>query len=369
MTEQAANTKKTMQPSPATGRPRPAAAAPETMQAALNTRYGGPEVLALGTAERPRIGAEQILVEVRASTVTEGDRRLRAADYPGLSALFGRLVTGLVRPRHPVGGSTFAGKVVAVGSQVTRFCIGDDVFGSTMHGTYAQYVAVATKDAVATMPRGLSYAEAAALPYGGGTALTFLEDMAQLKAGERVLIVGASGGVGRMAVQLARYMGARVTAVCSGDAELVRELGAHEVINYKEENFLERGETWDVIFDATQGNHFRAFRAVLSPVGRYLTLYMSVRVLVQMLWTRLVGGKRALTGVALGGAESSERLRDWVERGALSPVIAARYPLSRIAEAHRVFETVRPHGTIVIEIEPPRSGSDDADRSAVRRVA
>ena len=322
-----------------------------TMQAAINTQYGSPDVLRLSHVERPEIGPDQILVQVRASTVTEGDRRLRAADYPGLSALMGRLVTGLFRPRHAVGGSTFAGQVVAVGAQVTRFEVGDDVFGSTMHGAYAEYLALGSADAVATMPRELSYTEAAAIPYGGGTALTFLKGMAQLQAGERVLIVGASGGVGRMAVQLAKYMGAHVTGVCSGDAELVRQLGADAIIDYKHEDFLQRGETWDVIFDATEGNHFRAFRSVLSPAGRYLTLYMSLRVLLQMLWTRLIGGQRALTGVALGGAESSEELRAWVERRAFRPVIAARYPLAQTGEAHRFFETARPHGTIVIEID------------------
>jgi NADPH:quinone reductase-like Zn-dependent oxidoreductase len=320
------------------------------MQAAINTHYGTPQVLSLAEVERPTISPHQILIEVQASTVTEGDRRLRAADYPGISALLGRLVSGLFRPRASVGGSTFAGRVVEVGAQVTRFQRGDDVFGSTMSGAYGQYLAIGANQALATMPSGLSYAEAAAIPYGGGTALTFLKDMARVRAGERVVVVGASGGVGRMAVQVAKHLGAHVSAVCSGDADLVRRLGADEVIDYKKEDFTKRGELWDVILDMTEGNHFSAFRGVLTPRGRYLTVYMSVTVLLQMLWTKWTGGQRALTGVAMGSPESSDALRDLVQRGGVRAVIAQRYPLAQAREAHWFFERARPHGTVVIDV-------------------
>lgn len=327
------------------------------MKAAVNHRYGAPHVLSIAEVERPGASPQQILIQVHASTVTEGDRRLRAADYPGFSALFGRLVTGLFRPRQPVGGSTFAGKVVEAGALVTRFQVGDDVFGSTMNGCYAEYLAIASTDAVATMPRGVSYAEAAALPYGAGTAQTFLHDLARVQPEERVLIVGASGGVGRMAVQLAKHFGAHVTGLCSRDAELVRQWGADAVIDYKKEDFTQRGEKWDVILDTTEGNHFRSFRRVLTPVGRYLTLYVTFRVLMEMLWTKLRGGPRALTGVALGTPLSSDKLRDLVEQKAFSAVIAKRFPLEQIKEAHLFFESSRPHGTVVIDISRPQARS------------
>lgn len=319
------------------------------MRAAINTRYGSPEVLTLAEVPSPQAKKGDVLIEIQASTVTEGDRRLRAADYPGISALFGRLVSGLLRPRQPIGGSTFAGRVVAVGEQVTRFQVGDDVFGSTMSGAYAELLSVSSREALAKMPENMSYSEAAAIPYGAGTALTFLRDLARVQPGERVLIVGASGGVGRMAVQLAKHLGARVTGVCSGDANLLRQLGADEIINYREEDFSQRSEKWDVIFDTTEGNHFPPWKKTLTESGRYLTLYASAPVLFQMLWTKLRGGARALTGVALGNADSADELRTLAEEGAFRAVVSRSFPLEQIKEAHHYFEGARPHGTVVVD--------------------
>jgi NADPH:quinone reductase-like Zn-dependent oxidoreductase len=161
------------------------------------------------------VGPRDILIRVHASTVTQGDRRLRAADYPGITSLLGRVFTGVFRPRHRIGGSNFAGRVVNVGAEVNRFAVGDDVFGSTLHGAYAEYLAVREDSAVERMPESTGYAEAAVLPYGGGSALAFLRDLGRVQPGERVLIVGASGGVGRFAVQVARQLDAHVTAVCN----------------------------------------------------------------------------------------------------------------------------------------------------------
>ncbi len=338
------------------------------MRAAINTSYGAPQVLTLTDVQRPAIQPRQILVEVHASAVTQGDRRLRAADYPGVSAVFGRLVTGLFAPRNPVGGSMFAGRVVEVGAEVTRFSVGDDVFGSVMHGAYAEYLAVAENEAVATMPGNVSYAEAAATPYGAVTALVFLRDLSKVQPGERVLVVGASGGVGRMAVQIAKHLGAHVTAVCSRDLELVRSLGADDVIDYTTERFTERDEQWDVIFDTTEGDHFRAHRTVLSGAGRYLTLYVTLRVLFEMAVTAMRKGQRALAGVALGNPKLLEDVRTLVERGELRAVVAERYPLSKIASAHAALETSRPAGSVIVEVVEPRSElhlvrkSDDGSR-------
>jgi len=320
------------------------------MQAAINTEYGTPEVLRVSEVAPPQIGKRQILIEVHASVVTEGDRRLRSADFPGFLAVFGRLATGVRSPRHAVGGSTFAGRVVEVGPGVSHLRAGDDVFGTTMHGAYAQYLAVSVDAAVGKMPRGVSYAEAASIPYGAGTALHFLRDMAALQPGERVLIVGASGGVGRMAVQLAKHLGAHVTGVCGQDAELVRELGADEIIDYRNEDFRARNETWDVIFDTTEGDHFRSVVHNLTPVGRYLSLYMTLRILWEMVTTKLRGGPRAMAGVALGGPQQCGDVRALVEQGVFRVTIAQRYPLSEIALAHRALEESRPHGSVVIEV-------------------
>ena len=321
------------------------------MRAVTNDQYGSPEVLTWSQVEHPRVGPRDVLIRVHASTVTQGDRRLRAADYPGFSRLFGRLFSGVFRPRHRVGGSSFAGRVVEVGAEVTRFAVGDDVFGSTMHGAYAEYLAVPEDSSVEHMPETTSYAEATALPYGGGTALVFLRDLGRVQPGERVLIVGASGGVGRFAVQVAKRLGAHVTGVCSAEAaELVWSLGADEVIDYRAQNFLESSARWDVVLNTVEGDHFRAVRPVLSERGRYLTLYVTLRVLFEMLASKLFGGPRALAGVAMGSAKLLSELRQLADEGALRDVIAERFPLERASAAHAFLENARPHGSVVLDV-------------------
>ncbi len=325
------------------------------MRAAINTRYGAPDVLSLGEAERPTLREREVLVEVHASAVTQGDRRLRAADFPGISAVFGRLLIGVLGPRQPVGGSAFAGRVVEVGRSVTRFAVGDEVFGSVMHGAYAEYLAVGEDEPIAKKPTNTSFAEAAAIPYGGLTALVFLRDLAKVQPGERVLVVGASGGVGRMAVQMAKHLGAEVTGVCSRDGDLVRELGASDVIDYRQTDFAKTGRHWDVIFDTTEGDHFRAFRPALSAMGRYLSLYMTARLILEMALNRFRGGQRAIGGVAMGNAALMDEVRELVEGGALRPVIAERFPLDRIVDAHARLEAGRPRGSVVVDVAEARA--------------
>lgn len=325
------------------------------MRAAINDQYGDPNVLRLSDVPSPTIKPNQILVRVHASDVTQGDRRLRAADFPGLSALFGRLMFGVLSPRNLVGGTSFAGRVEAVGAKVTRFEVGDDVFGSVMHGAYAEYLAVSDDEPIAKMPGNTSYTEAAALPYGGVTALVFLRDLAKVQPGERVLVVGASGGIGRMAVQMAKHLGAHVTGVAARNEDLVRSLGADAYVNYKEEDFTKSGKQWDVIFDTTQGNHFHSFRAALTSEGRYLSLYMTVRVLFQMAMSSVRGGQRAITGVALGDSATLDEVRALVEEGALRAVVSERYPLEEITSAHASLEGSAPRGSIVVEMAVARS--------------
>lgn len=319
------------------------------MLAATHPRYGGPDVLELEEIERPVLKATQVLVEVHASPITQGDRRLRAADYPGITKILGRLFSGLLRPRNPIPGTAFAGRIIEVGAEVTQYQCGDDVFGLVMHSTAAELLAVAEDAAMAKKPASLSYEQAAALPYGADTARFFLRDLADIQAGERVLVVGASGGVGRYAVQLAKHHGAEVTGIASaGAASLVRELGADHVLDYATEDFTAGGAQYDIIFDTSGEVGFSQARATLSEKGRYLTLYISFSVLVQMLMTKLRGGPRALFGVAMGTPESTETLRELAELGALRPVMAKRFPLSRIVEAHAFFEQPRPHGSVVV---------------------
>jgi NADPH:quinone reductase-like Zn-dependent oxidoreductase len=319
------------------------------MKRAVQDQYGAPQVLELEEAPIPTPTANEVLIRVHASAVTQGDRRLRAADFPGASAVFGRLIFGLTAPRNRTGGTMFAGKVVAVGRSVVNFAVGDEVFGSVDKGAYAEFITVPAMGRLARIPAGIDYEEAAAAPYGAGTALTFLRDIAKLEAGERVLVVGASGGVGRYAVQIARHMGAEVTAVCSArHAEMVKELGATEVIDYRSEDYTLRGKNYDVIFDTTSGDGFREAWKCLSDEGRYVTLYMNLRVIREMLTTSLFGGPKARAGVAMGTPELIADVADLLEAGAISPRVVARFPLSRIADAHQQVEDGNPGGEIVV---------------------
>ncbi|MEO0324040.1 MAG: NAD(P)-dependent alcohol dehydrogenase [Myxococcota bacterium] len=320
-----------------------------TMQAATIDRFGTPDVLEVNEVPRPTPGSRQVLVEVHASAVTQGDRRLRAADFPGVFGLLGRLMFGIRRPRFPVGGSTFAGRVVAVGTDVTRFAVGDDVYGNLVTGGgYGEYLIAGEGEAVARMPKGLRYADAAALPYGAVTALAFLRERLKVQAGERVLIVGATGGVGRPAVQIAKHLGAHVTAV--GHRGLAELEGADARIDYREEDFLQRDERWDAILDCTEGDHFRSYGPILSAKGRSISVYVTLRGLFEMALNPLRRGPKALVGIATGSPEELEDITALVEAGALREPVAARFPLARVADAHWALEGEGLAGSIVVDV-------------------
>ncbi|MEZ4384515.1 MAG: NAD(P)-dependent alcohol dehydrogenase [Nannocystaceae bacterium] len=320
------------------------------MRAAYTPTYGPPSVIELREVGAPMIGAKDVLIAVHASPVTAGDRRLRAADFPSFTALAGRLMMGVTGPRNPVQGTIFAGRVVDAGPEVTRYAVGDDVFGYAPHGAYAELLALPEDADFARMPAGLSYAEAAALPYGAGTANHFLGALAQVRPGEKVLLLGASGGVGRYAIQLAKHLGAEVTAVCGGHSvPLVRELGADHVVDYRGEDFTRSGLKYDVIFDIADATTFRRCRGSLRDGGRYLTLFVSVGVLLRMAWTRLVGGPRALFAVSMPSHEDIAALAALVDDGALRPVIAQSFPFGQIAEAHALAER-RPPGDVIVDV-------------------
>ena len=324
------------------------------MKAAMQTSFGSPDVLTVQEVPAPTLAADQILVRVHASAVTQGDRRLRAADYPfGFSALVGRLMFGLFRPRNPTPGTTFAGRVEQVGADVTRWSVGDDVFGSADHSAAAELLAVDADGRVAPLPSRLSYEEAAAAPYGAITALTFLRDMAKVRPGETLLVVGGAGGVGRYAVQVGKHLGARVTAlVGTRDLALARELGADEVIDYRTQDATALGKRWDVIFDTSGKLGFFQARRALARKGRHASVYMTIPTLLLMLVTSLFGGRRTLRGVALGNAENTAELGVLLDQRAVRPVIAARFPLSQVREAHAALESGA-SGDVVITVAEP----------------
>jgi len=328
------------------------------MRAAVTPSYGPADVLAVRELPVPPIGTRDVRVEVHASTVTAGDLRLRAADFPSIAAVLGRLAIGVRRPRHAVQGTMFAGRVTAVGAGVTRYAVGDRVFGFVAHGAYAEYLAVRDDAAMAPMPAGADFADAAALPYGAITALRFLRDVGAVRPGDDVLILGASGGVGRFAVQLARHLGARVTAVCSArNAGLVRSLGADDVIDHRTRDVTREAARFDVIFDVAGVTTFRRARAILAPGGRYLTLLLSVGVLAQAARTAIVarGGRRAKFAIVTPTRDDVEALRRLAEDGVVRAVIGARFALDRTAEAHAAAEARDTAGAIIVDVRAARA--------------
>jgi NADPH:quinone reductase-like Zn-dependent oxidoreductase len=319
------------------------------MKAAVYHRYGPPEVVRIEEVPRPDPKTNELLIRVKATTVSAGDSRLRSARVPPGFGVMMRLGFGLVGPRKPILGWEFAGDVAAVGASVSRFAPGDRVFGVRM-GSHAEYV-VASEDSVAPMPRNLGYEDAAALVFGGMTSLFYLRDKARIQPRERVLINGASGAVGTAAVQLAKHFGATVTGVCSGaNVELVRSLGAARVIDYATENFSQGGDTYDIILDAVGNCTFSRCERALSPGGRLLLVVGSLGQMLGAMLRPSRAGRKVLTGVGTARREDLLFLGELAESGAFKPVIDRTYPLARIAEAHAYVDTGRKKGSVVITL-------------------
>ena len=317
------------------------------MQAAIQNTFGAPQVLRIETTDAPALGSKQIRVAVHASAVTRGDLRMRASDFPGVGGVVARLMFGWRRPKHPTGGMSFAGQVVEVGAGVEGFAVGDAVFGAADRGAWAEIAA----GPVAPLPAGVSYAEAAAMPYGAITAWMVLRE--QVKPGETVAIVGAAGGVGRYAVQVARHLGATVVGVCRGaDADRVRALGADRVVDYRTADFTDGGPQYDVIFDTSDRVSFGQAKPALKAGGRFLTIHLALGTLLRMAWTRLFSDRRVIFSMALPGKADIEETGALLESGAVRAVIGPRFPLTQIVEANACAES-RPEGDVIVEVRPP----------------
>ncbi len=317
------------------------------MKAIVQNGYGSPDVLELRDIETPPVGDDAVLVRVCAAS-------LNAADWHLLGRtphLIGRLLR--VRPSRVRGGD-LAGIVEAAGKTVTRFGPGDEVFG-VGRGSLAE-LALATEDRLAPKPTNLTFAEAAALPIAGCTALQGLRDHGRLRPGERVVIYGAGGGVGTLAVQIAKALGARVTAVTAKEnLDLLRSLGADAVVDYAAEDFTRREERYDVLFDLGADRPFAECRRVLGPGGRFVLcgapkglgaqLSLVIRTMRQP-----VGGDPRVAFLARVRHEDLLVLRGWVEEGKLSPVIDREYSLSEVPGAMRYLGTRRARGKIVVRV-------------------
>ena len=333
------------------------------MRAIVATGYGSADVLQLAEVEKPRPKANEILVRVRASTVTAGDIRMRSFNVPPLLWLPARLTLGWSKPRQPIYGMELAGDVEAVGKDVRRFKVGDQVFASTLQhqfGAHAEYKCLPEDGAVAVKPRQLSYAEAATLAIGAHTALYFLR-AGKVQPGQKALINGASGSVGTFAVQLAKNFGAHVTGVCSTrNVALVQSLGADQVIDYTQVDWTSTGETYDIIFDAVGTTTFAHCNHALKPNGYYLHTVLAGAAL-QGRWYALTTGKHVVGGTAAPRSEALAFLAELGETGRLKPVIDRSYALEEIADAHRYVETGRKQGNVVITVDQ----SNDRPRSPI----
>lgn len=321
------------------------------MRAATVTHYGAPEVVVLREVTRPRPAAGEVLIRVRATTVSSGDARMRSRRVPAGMSLLVRLAIGWSGPRQPVLGMEFSGEVAALGEGVTRFAIGDAVLGfvSAKGGAHAEYLCVREDSKVFLKPEGLSWEEAATLFFGGLTALHFLRHEAKVQPGESVLVLGASGAVGVAAVQIAREMGAKVTAVCSAaNAALMRDLGASRVIDYHAEDFTRGDERWDVVMDCVGATDYARSARVLAPGGRLLRLVASLWGQLAAPFQGRLAGHRVISGVSAERAEDARALCDMARDGRYRAVIDATYPLDRIVAAHARVDSGHKRGSVVV---------------------
>jgi NADPH:quinone reductase-like Zn-dependent oxidoreductase len=316
------------------------------MRAVVHDRYGPPEVLRLAEVERPGPKDDEVLVKVHASTVTRTDTGFRSSEY-----FFTRAFTGLLRPKRKIPGLELAGVVEAVGAAVTQFQVGDEVFG-IKGGANAEYICVHENGVLAYKPAGLTFEEAAAVCDGALVARTCLST-ADLRKGRTIVVYGASGSIGTAAVQLAKHFEAEVTAVCNAkNVEVVRSLGADEVIDYLKEDFTKNGKTYDVVFDAVGKHSFRRCRRSLKPGGIYITTDLGFmwHVPLLALLTRWLGSRRATLGIGKYRREDLLLLKELIEAGRYRAVIDRTYPLEDVVEATRYVETGQKTGNVVLTV-------------------
>jgi len=321
------------------------------MRAAFYSRYGPPDVLEIKDVQKPVPKDHEVLVRIHATTVCAADWRMRKAD-----PFIIRFMNGLVRPKIHILGTEFAGTIESVGKAVTRFAIGDEVFGSTgfKFGTHAEYACLPEDGLLAAKPVNMTFEEAAAVLFGGASALHFLRK-AQIAPGQRVLVYGASGSVGVFAVQLAKHFGARVTGVCStANLRLVQSLGADAVVDYTREDFSSAGPVYDIIIDTVGKSGFSRSVKSLKRGGVYVLIGGSGRLsgfvadLLRGQWITRTGRAKVIFGVASATPGDLAFFKELIEAGKLKTVIDRRYALEQIAEAHRYAEAGHKKGHVVI---------------------
>lgn len=328
------------------------------MRAIVYTKYGPPEVLQLTDVEKPTPQENEVLIRIYATTVTATECTFRKGE-----PFFSRLFTGILKPKITTLGEELAGEIEAVGKSVKVFKKGDQVFGTAGpgFGANAEYICIPEDGVLAIKPNNLTYEEAASSIDGFLTALPFLRDKGNIQSGHKVLINGASGSIGTAAVQIARYFGAEVTGVCSTtNIELVKNLGADNVIDYTKEDFTKTGQTYDIIFDTVGKTSFSHCKSALKQKGIFLEAGFGLGIFPHIIWTSIFNGKKARIA-ATGLRPPHERTKDLIflkelmEAGEIKPVIDRSYPLDQIVMAHAYVDKGHKKGNVVLTLEPDSS--------------
>jgi len=324
------------------------------MKAIVHKKYGPPDELQLKEVEKPVPKDNEVLIKIHATTVTTSDCNVRNFTFvPKLFLLPARMVFGFKKPKINILGVDLAGEIETVGKDVKRYKKGDQVFGTPEPalGAHAEYICIPENGALTIKPANTTWEEAASVPLAGNTALYFIRDLGKIQAGQKVLINGASGGIGTFAVQLAKYYGAEVTGVCSTtNLEIVKSLGADKVIDYTKEDFTKSSETYDAIFDVVGKTSFSRCKSLLKKKGVYLVNLIELPELVQMLWTSMIGSKKVKGGNAVSTVDNLVFLKELMEAGKIKPVIDRRYPLEQTAEAFRYVEQGHKKGNVAITV-------------------
>ena len=325
-----------------------------TMKAIVATAYGAPSIFKLQDVNRPTVNPNEILIKIHATTVTRADSMMRTG-----KPYIGRLMVGLFKPKNKIWGTSFAGVVQAVGSEVSQFKAGDKVFGENVEsfGAYAEYITLPEDGTIAHLPDNLSFEEAAGMGDGPVTSMNFLKNVGNIKAGQKVLINGASGSLGTAAVQLAKQFGAEVTGVCSTrNIGLVKSLGADHVVDYTRQDFTKSGKQYDLIYDTVGKRSYKDCKPALTENGQYLSPVLSFGLLLQMMWTSKFSSKKARFA-ATGMLKTAEikamitELIDIMRQGQLKTIIDRQYPLEKVPEAHTYVDAGHKKGNVVISLQ------------------
>jgi NADPH:quinone reductase-like Zn-dependent oxidoreductase len=330
------------------------------MKAAIFTEYGSPDVFQIKEIEKPEPKDNEILIRVRAVNINYGDlivrdfKHLSPKDFnmPSLLYWLARIEFGFNKPKINIQGSEFAGKVEAIGKDVTVFKQGDEVFGylGMKMGANAEYLTMPESGSVTLKPKNMSYEEAVTIPYGGLTALSLLRK-ANIQKGQKVLINGASGSIGSAALQLAKYYGAEVTGVCGTNRmQMVKALGADKVIDYSKEDFTKGSERYDLVFDVLGRTSFDKVKRVLNPNGIYLLASFKSKALLQMLITSKFWDKKVICALSSDTPQDLVTIKELAEAGKIKTVVDRCYPLEKVAEAHRYLESGQRHGNVVLTV-------------------